>query len=86
MQIMSDFDVAHVVPTSAWTEDQHANMLEFTWVGRWKSMDIRSRMCVKGFKHWTKDLDDTFYTTPVLMILKGATRVCTQYAVAHLYI
>ena len=72
IQMMSDFDVADVVPASALTEDQIAKTLEFTWVRRWKGMDIRSRLCVRGFKQWIKDLDDT-----CLLRIEIAHDLCT---------
>ena len=65
VQMMADFDVADVVPTSALTEDQITNTLNFTGVHRWKVIDIRSRLCVRGFKEWIKNLDDIFASTPV---------------------
>ena len=44
--------------------------MDFTWVHRWKGSDIRSRLCVRGFKQNVTDLDDTFASTPTLIILK----------------
>ena len=70
VQMMADFDVADVVPTSALAEARITKSLDFTWVRRWKGMDKRSRLCVRGFKQWIKDLDDTFASTPVLLMLK----------------
>ena len=61
VQLMSDCNVADVVPPSA--------LAYFTWVHRWTGIDIRSRLCVRGFRQLIHDLDDTFGPTPVLMLL-----------------
>ena len=67
MKIMSDLPVADVVPSSTLTEDQRSKASDFTDE---KSLESGSRLSVKGFEHWIQDLDDTFASIPVLMILK----------------
>ena len=70
MQMMADFDVADVVPIAALTTEQTTSSLDFTWVHRWKCVDMRSRLCVRGFKQWIKDQDDRLAATPVRLILR----------------
>ena len=47
-----------------------SSVLDFTWALRWKGSEVRARLCVRGFNQIIKDLDSTFASTPVLIILK----------------
>ena len=85
MQMMDYFDAADVAPASALTDEQLSTTSDFIGVHTWKGMDIRSRLCVRGLTQWIKDLDDTFASTPVLMILR-LLLFWTQYAMEHLHI
>ena len=52
------------------SSEEIAHALDFTWAIKWKGSDIRARLCVRGFNQIVKDLDHTFASTPVLLILK----------------
>ena len=86
--MMTDFHVADVVPGAALTYAQISKKktLDFTWVHRWKGMDIISRLCARGFKPWVQNLDDTFVLTTVIMSLNIIPVFFIQYAVAHLHL
>ena len=70
MNKMAEFDVADILQAEAVPEQVRRNALTFTWAHRWKGNDIRSRLCVRGFKQVITDIDDTYASTPVLLILK----------------
>ena len=63
-------NVADLVPASSLSPEERAGALDFTWVHRWKGSEIRSRLCVRGFKQFIADIDDVYASTPVLLILK----------------
>ena len=70
MAMMTEFDVADCVPASSLSESELSSVLDFTWALRWKGSEVRARLCVRGFNQIIKDLDSTFASTPVLIILK----------------
>ena len=70
MSRIKEFDVKddiHVndLPPSAWQE-----AMDLIWVLKWKGSSVRARLCVRGFNQWIKDLDETFASTPVIVVLK----------------
>ena len=42
--------------------------MDLRWVHRWKGQ-VKSRLCVRGFKQQVSDLDDTYASTPIIWIL-----------------
>ena len=44
--------------------------MDLTWVLKWKGSSVRARLCVRGFNQVIKDLDDTFVSTPAILVLK----------------
>ena len=86
MAKMAEFDVADVLHADAVPESVRRNALAFTWAHRWEGNDIRSRLCVRGFKQVITDIDDTYDSTPVLLILKMLLCVCTLRRLGHLHI
>ena len=44
--------------------------MTFLWVLKWKGSSVKARLCVRGFKQIIQDIDDTFASTPVIVILK----------------
>ena len=70
MNRIKEFDVKddiHVndLPPSAWQD-----AMDLVWVLKWKGSSVRARLCVRGFNQVITDLDDTFASTPVIVVLK----------------
>ena len=74
MQKLEEFQVKEDVPSSSLPPDEAEEALQdamdLTWVHRWKGSEIRSRLCVRGFNQSINDTDETFASTPVIMVLK----------------
>ena len=70
MGLIADFDVAECIASSTLSSEEVAHTLDFAWAIKWEGSDIRARLCVRGFNQIVKDLDHTFASTPVLLILK----------------
>ena len=70
MDLMKSFDVADEISVSEVTPEQLHGALDTTWVNRWKGLEVRSRLCVRGCFQQVEDLDKLFASTPVLAILK----------------
>ena len=70
MERMSEFDVYDLVSASSLSPDEMEGAMGFTWAHRWKGTQIRSRLCVRGLRRTITDIDDTYASTPVLLIVK----------------
>ena len=70
MERMKEFDVYDLVSASALSAEELEGAMDFTWAHRWKGSQIRSRLCVRGFKQSIADIDDAYASTPVLLIVK----------------
>ena len=70
MGLMHDFDVYDEVPIQNLDPHIVEEALDFTWVHKWKGIEVRSRLCARGFKQWIRDLDSVFASTPAFLILK----------------
>ena len=86
MPRMCEFEVADPVPVEDVSSESIDSAMDFTWVHRWKGSDIRSRLCVRGFKQNVTDLGDTLASAHTLIIMKSTPRVGVCIGMEHLHL
>ena len=67
---MKTFDVFTEVLTSSLAPEIVKTAISTRWVHRWKGDSVRSRLVCKGFTEEVADLDDTYASTPLLVMVK----------------
>jgi hypothetical protein len=67
---LKDFEVFKEIPISECSEDEIRNAYSYTWVHRRKPTEVRSRLCIQGQYQPISDRDDTYASTPIMVILR----------------
>lgn len=62
--MMGYLDEADGAPGSSMTYDEHHGALDTTWVNRWKGLEARSRLYVRGSPQQAEDLNKLFTPPP----------------------
>ena len=70
MASMKNFDVFTEVLISSLPPETVKNAISTRWVYRWKGDTVRSRLVCRGFTEEVADLDDTYASTPLLVMVK----------------
>jgi hypothetical protein len=70
MSSMKTFDVFSEVLTSSLPPETVKTAISTRWVHRWKGDSVRSRLVCRGFTEEVADLDDTYASTPLLVMVK----------------
>ena len=70
MASMKDFGVYEEVPLHDMHNHDNGSIIQTRWVHRWKGELVKSRLVAKGYAEQVLDVDDTYASTPVLVILR----------------
>ncbi len=70
MASMRHFDVFEEVPISSLPPNTVHTAITTRWVHRWKGDSVRSRLVCRGFTETVTDEDQTYASTPLLVMVK----------------
>ena len=70
MASVKTFDVFAEAPTSSLLPETVKTAISTRWVHRRKGATVRSRLVCRGFTEEVADLDDTYASTPLLVMVK----------------
>ena len=70
MTSMNDFQVYDEVPISNLSPEEVASAVSSRWVITWKGTWVKCRLVARGFEQIITDVDDTYASAPVFVIMK----------------
>ena len=83
MSSLRQFHVFVEVPTSSLPLDVLRTAITTRWVHRWKGDTVRSRLVCRGFNEPVADEDQTYASTPLLVMAKLLILYATIARLAH---
>ena len=70
MNSMKEHEVYQEVFTSQLDPEELLNIIDTKWVNKWKGLEVKCRLCARGFTQIIEDADTIFASTPSLITMK----------------
>ena len=70
MNSMKEHDVYEEVLLKDLTDEYLEQLIDTKWVHKWKGLEVKSRLCARGFTQIIEDADTIFASTPSLLTMK----------------